>query len=101
MRSYRFFLLIILCICFFGCVSNKYVLKTEAPDTENTGTVFGRVTLQRFFGLGTYNVDVTLGRGVSFRNIDTNKRFGVRGANYFILQLHVGIKPTIQREYMR
>ena len=90
MKSYRFILLIILCIYFFGCVSHKYVLKTDAPDAENTGTVFGRVTLQRFFGLGTYNADATLGRGVLFRNIDTNKRIGVRGANYFILQLPQG-----------
>lgn len=90
MKSIHFFLLIILFTLISGCGTNRYVLKTEAIDTENTGIVFGRVTQQRFFGLFLYNADASFGRGLAFKNRDTGKRFGVRGANNFVLQLPEG-----------
>lgn len=95
MKYTRLFFAIILCLWFSGCVTSKYVLKTEASDTENTGIVFGRVTLQRIFGLGAYNADASLGRGLSFKNKETGERFGVSGANYFVLQLPEGTYEVV------
>ncbi|MCL4457501.1 MAG: hypothetical protein M1406_08920 [Nitrospirae bacterium] len=95
MKYVRLFFAIILCMCFSGCVSNKYVLKTEVGNTENTGIVFGRITLQRFFGLGAYNADASFGTGLSFKNKETGEHFGVSGANYFVLQLPEGTYAVV------
>ena len=93
MRKKAIGLLILLlsAISLSGCVSDKYVLRTFNDTNDETGMVFGRVTLQQFFGIVSFTgSDAEYGVGISFKNIETNKSFGFGEANYFFLKLPAG-----------
>lgn len=87
-------LLSVLCIVFLaGCMGppSRYRVNLEDPILKNnSGIVFGRITSQRFFGLFMYNSDEPLGKGLGFKNLETNERFTYIGAKYFEMMLPQG-----------
>lgn len=67
----------------------KYEIATDGLKSEKYGIVFGKITKQRFFGLGLYNAD-GWGRAIEIKNIETGEQFKYTGAYYFDLKLPEG-----------
>ncbi|MFZ5564674.1 MAG: hypothetical protein ACOZBW_11530, partial [Thermodesulfobacteriota bacterium] len=58
-------------------------------DNNEFGIVFGKITKQRFFGLGMYNSDGG-GRGIGIKNVGSDESFTYVGAYYFEMRLPEG-----------
>lgn len=67
----------------------KYLLESDLYNSSNSGTIIGRITLQRFFGLGSYNSD-GIGKLICFRNLENNEVFNYTFAHYFAMRLPEG-----------
>lgn len=87
--------LAVFCVFLFTCCAtigphknNKIV--PPNIDLDNAGIIIGRVTKQRFFGLGMYNLDMPFGRDICFRNIMNDEQIVYGFAEYFYLMLPAG-----------
>jgi len=89
-------LLTMVTIAISSCgTTKKYAMDSDQLNLQNSGVIFGRVTLQRFYGLGMYNLDGS-GRAIQIKNKETGELINTC-CHYFEVRLPTG---TYQISYM-